>query len=221
VLKVPRNTHAKKDPRAAEQFKAQLDQKLLVLGAGHKGPVRLWVADEHRYGLLPVVRRCWGQRGVRVYAPHATRYKWGYLYEALEIDGENKSEFWFMPSVDKQISAIFLEQLSATDPQALHIVIWDGAGFHQRDGEAGVPANVRLVQLPPYSPELNPVEGVGDSIKDAVCNKVYGTLGALEEAITGELRPLLDGGASVASRIHGWMREKAFNFRLNLKSEFN
>lgn len=212
---MPRKAHLKKDQAKAARFKVELGEKLLELSAGHEGPVRIWVADEHRYGLLPVVRRCWGLKGVRVHAPVRTRYKWGYLYEALEIDGANKSEFWFMPTVNKEVSAVFLEQLGAVEPAALHIVIWDGAGFHQRNGEAGVPGNVRLLQLPPYSPELNPVEGVGDSVKDAVCNKVYETLEALEEAITQELRPLLAGGPAVASRIHGWMREKVASFRSN------
>jgi transposase len=209
VLKLPRKTHLENDAAKTLEFRETPGARLLALARGHDGPVRLWVADEHRYGLLPVIRRCWGLRGVRVRAPYRTRYKWGYLYEAPGIDGDNRSEFWFMPTVNKGISAEFLRQLSAGDPGTLHIVIWDGAGFHQRDGEAGVPANVRLLALPPYSPELNPVEGVGDSVKDAVCNKVYDTLETLEEAITEELRPLMKGGAAVAGRIHTWMRLKA------------
>jgi len=51
-------------------------------------PVRLWVADEHRYGLLPVIRRCWALRGVRV-TLLCHQVPVGYLYEALEVDGEN------------------------------------------------------------------------------------------------------------------------------------
>jgi hypothetical protein len=48
--------------------------------------VRLWVLDEHRYGLLPVIRRCWALKGVRVHLPYAIRYQWGYLHEALEAE---------------------------------------------------------------------------------------------------------------------------------------
>ena len=46
--------------------------------------MRIWVLGEHRYGLLPVIRRVWAKRGVRVHAPYKTNYKWGYLHEALE-----------------------------------------------------------------------------------------------------------------------------------------
>ena len=91
-LKVPRYSHAKKDPAKARAFKAELSVRLTEtvveqVGAGPARPVRLWVLDEYRYGLLPVIRRVWGRRGVRVHAPYATRYKWGYLHEALEVDG--------------------------------------------------------------------------------------------------------------------------------------
>lgn len=85
-LKVPRKSHAKKDPAQAKAFKAELPARLTaVVGRAPTPPIRLWVLDEHRYGLLPVIRRVWGRRGVRVHAPYATRYKWGYLHEALEV----------------------------------------------------------------------------------------------------------------------------------------
>jgi len=89
VLKVPRKTHAKKDAAQAEAFKQELPARLDAATAEAAGRrVRLWVLDEHRYGLLPVIRRCWGLRGVRVHVPYATGYKWGYLHEAMEVDGD-------------------------------------------------------------------------------------------------------------------------------------
>jgi transposase len=54
VLKVPRKTHAKKDAAKAAVFRENLAGELARLAGGHDGPVRLWVADEHRHGLLPV-----------------------------------------------------------------------------------------------------------------------------------------------------------------------
>jgi transposase len=210
VLKVPRKTHAKKDAAKARAFREGLGARLLELAGEHKR-VRVWVVDEHRYGLLPVIRRCWGLRGVRVHAPYATRYQWGYLYEALEVDGQSRSEFLFMPTVSKDISNLFLRQLSEVEPEALHIVIWDGAGFHAKDAERGVPENVRLVALPAYSPELNPVEGLGDRIKDAVSNRLFKTLRGLEDAILEEIEQIRAGGEAVSGMIHGWMRLQANN----------
>ena len=205
VLKMPRKTHAKKDAAKVEEFKCTLGEKLKELAGRHR-KARVWAADEHRYGLLPVVRRCWGLRKERVYAPYATNYKWGYVYEAVEVDGRHRSEFLFLPTVRKELSKAFLKRISRAEKDALHIVIWDGAGFHARDGEEGVPANVRLLRLPPYSPELNPVEGIGDRIKDAVCNKLYPTLEALEADIWGEIESIKGEARGFGSMIHDWMR---------------
>jgi len=70
---------------------------------------------------------------------------------------------------------------------AIHVVIWDGAGFHQCDGQANLPTNVRLLKLPAYSPELNPIERLWDVVKDAICNQVFATISDLQVALTGVL----------------------------------
>jgi transposase len=210
VLKVPRKTHARKDAAEAEVFKATLAQRLAEASAGAEGPVRLWVLDEHRYGLLPVIRRCWGLRGVRVHVPYATRYQWGYLHEALEVDGAHKIELLFTPAIDQDIHALFLRQIGESDPTARHVIIQDQAGFHLRATDARLPANVRLLPLPPYSPELNPVEKLGDLVKDAICNRLFTALRPLEDAILAELEPLRRDASRVAALIgQGWLSDQA------------
>lgn len=211
VLKVPRKTHAKKDAAKTEAFKTELPARLDAATAEAAGrPVRLWVLDEHRYGLLPVIRRCWALKGVRVHVPYATRYQWGYLHEALEVDGENRVELLFTPAIDLDIHALFLAQIGQSDPAALHVVIQDQAGFHLRSGDSRIPANVRLVPLPAYSPELNPVEKLGDLVKDAICNRLFTDLRTLETAILAELEPLRTSGTRVAQLIGaGWLLDQA------------
>jgi transposase len=210
VLKVPRKTHAKKDAAQAERFKQELPARLAAVTAEAAGrSVRLWVLDEHRYGLLPVIRRCWALKGVRVHVPYATRYHWGYLHEALEVDGENRVELLFTPAIDLDIHALFLTQIGQSDPTALHVVIQDQAGFHLRSGDARIPANVLVLPLPAYSPELNPVEKLGDLVKDAICNRLFRDLPTLEDAILAELEPLRRSRARVAQLIgDGWLLDQ-------------
>lgn len=207
VLKVPRKTHAKKDAAKAESFKQELAVRLQELPLEAGRPVRVWVADEHRYGLISVLRRCWGLRGVRVSAPYQTKYQWGYLHSALEVDGKHAAQALFSNSVNLETSGKFLEQIAQSDPQAQHVVIWDQAGFHPRSGHRLVPAGVHVLSLPPYSPELNPVEKIGAFIKDAVCNKVWQSLEAIEAAISAELEPLWKIPQRVAQLVgaEGWM----------------
>lgn len=206
--KMPRKSHAKKDPAKAAQFKAELTARLsAVVGPAPAQPVRLWVLDEHRYGLLPVIRRVWSRRGVRVHAPYATRYQWGYLHEALEVDGAHAVELLFTPAIDRDIHALFLQQIAHSDPQALHVIIADQAGFHLPLNDPRLPANLRLLPLPPYSPELNPVERFGGLIKAAVANRLYPTLRKLEDHLAAAARRWSTPTA-VSSLIHTWLADR-------------
>ncbi len=208
-LKMPRKSHAKKDPKKAEAFKVELPARLTaVVGVAPTQPVRIWVLDEHRYGLLPVLRRVWGRRGVRVHAPYATRYQWGYLHEALEVDGANRVELLFTPAIDREIHALFLQQIAASEPAAMHVVIADQAGFHLPAADVRLPANVRLLPLPAYSPELNPVERFGGLLKARVANRLYPSLRKLEDHLAAAAREWTQP-AKVAGLIHGWLRDQA------------
>ena len=207
-LKVPRKSHAKKDPAKAVEFKADLPAKLdAVVGPMPKQPVRLWVLDEHRYGLLPVIGRVWGMSGVRVHAPYATKYQWGYLHEALEVDGPHASELLFTPAIDRDIHAGFLKQIADSDPSALHVVIADQAGFHLPQDDPRIPDNLRLLPLPPYCPELNPVERFGGLIKAQLRNRLYPNLRKLEDHIAAAAK-LWTSPDKVSGLIHSWLADK-------------
>lgn len=117
----------------------------------------------------------------------------------------------FADGVSLEMSHAFLRQLGARDPQAVHVVIWDQAGFHQNTETPieELPSNVRIVSLPPYSPELNPVEKLGDLIKDPIGNILYETLPDIEAAISEKPRPIWHGPERVRSLIgDGWLLTK-------------
>lgn len=197
-LKVARPSHLKKDEEAASAFKVTLVEKMkgLELPAGCK--VKLWVYDEMRYGLHPLVRRVWSLKGVRVVTPVERRFEWGYLFGAFEVGG-GASEFLYSPTVNKEADVHFLQQISASDKGAMHVVIGDGAGFHHRNGGGELPGNLKIITLPAYSPELNPVEKFWDIVKDTICNTAWPTLEALEERITVTLRKYWEDASRVLS----------------------
>jgi transposase len=77
---------------------------------------------------------------------------------------------------------IFLGELSRKTKEDL-ILIMDGAGWHKSKNLI-VPQNIQIVLLPPYCPELNPVERLWRYIKDNVIrNRVFETLLELEMAV--------------------------------------
>lgn len=187
--KVPRKSHAKKDPKKGERFKREIVKTLTEISIPVGRRVRVWIQDEHRYGLISVVRRCWTWRGHRPTAPYQAKYQWGYVSGAADVV-TSEVEFCYLPTVSLGCSLIFLEQLVATDPEAIHMVLWDQAGFHFRPDDPRVPQQVRLVPLPPYSPELNPMEMLWDQVKRGVANEIWDTLEQIEAAMTQVLEPL-------------------------------
>ncbi|WP_139159095.1 IS630 family transposase, partial [Vibrio sonorensis] len=65
-----------------------------------------------------------------------------------------------VPWVNKEIMVEHLKQISAVTKKGRHtVVIMDGAGWHTNN-IAEQFDNVSIIKLPPYSPELNPIEQV-------------------------------------------------------------
>ena len=72
-----------------------------------------------------------------------------------------------------------------------------------------IPANLHLLPLPPYSPELNPVERFGGLLKAAVANSgSIQSLRRLEEHIFAASREWTQP-AKVAGLIHHWLADQA------------
>jgi hypothetical protein len=206
---VPRRTHLHKDAAQAEVFKTTLARQLWKECRSAGRPVRVWVMDEHRYGLISHQRRCWAMKRARPHAPYRTRYEWGYVATALEIEGKDEGLCVFLPCVNLAANACFLEQLAASDKDALHVVIADRAGFHLKAGDARLPQNVRVLPLPPYSPELNPAEHVGGIIRTATANRTFASLEAMEATLEEHLLPLWTQPQRVRNLIgQGWMRSQ-------------
>lgn len=65
-----------------------------------------------------------------------------------------------LPAIDAKVMALFLARFAATLADDMHaVIVLDGAGWHD-DRAFDLPANLSLVVLPPYCPELNPVERI-------------------------------------------------------------
>ena len=115
-------------------------------------------------------------------------------------------ELLFTPAIDRDIHTLFLRQIADSDPTALHVVIAGQAGFHLPMDDVRLPPNLRLLPLPPYCPELNPVERSGGLLKAAVANRLNPTLRRLEDHLAAAARPC-STPAAVSSLIHTWLAD--------------
>ena len=70
---------------------------------------------------------------------------------------------------------LHLAEIAATVAAGAHaVLVLDGAGWHRGD-DLVVPPNITLLKLPPYAPELNPVENVWEYFrKNKLSNRLYG-----------------------------------------------
>jgi DDE superfamily endonuclease len=101
----------------------------------------------------------WWRRGERPRGLRQLGYEWAYLYAAVRpATGEDFA--LVLPEVSTGATQAFLDRFAATLGKDAHaVLVLDQAGWHG-SRRLAVPANVTLVPLPPYAPELNPVERV-------------------------------------------------------------
>jgi hypothetical protein len=71
-----------------------------------------------------------------------------------------------LPAANTQMMNLHLAEISTQiAPGAIAVLVCDGAGWHKTGGALIVPGNIVLLHLPPYSPELNPMENVWDYVR--------------------------------------------------------
>lgn len=147
--------------------------------------------DESRFGTHSKIGHGWFIKGTRTQVKIKLGFENFYIYSAVSsIDGFNFS--LLMPSVDTACMNAYLLELSKSLEQEQIILILDGAGWHRSDA-LHVPNNITLIQLPAYSPELNPVERLWAYIKHhLIRNKIYMSITNLYDAVCSFMQDLSD-----------------------------
>ncbi len=107
-----------------------------------------------------------------------------------------------LPYADSEMMSLFLASVSTTFSEAFIILLVDQAGWHVSDTVA-VPENIRLVFLPPYSPELNPAEHIWDDLREKeMANTAFENLSAVEGKLCQGLNRLSSNPDYVRSLTH-------------------
>ena len=179
----PRPRHRKADPEVIEAFKREWPERFKKIAADHPGKrLRVYFQDESRFGQQGTNTNVWAEKGSRPAAVRQTEY--GYLWVLGAVCPETgHAEGLLSPQLNTKIVNKFLDLFSKTIPDGEHaVMLWDGAGFH-RAKTLRVPGNITVVELPPYSPELNPIENLWHYLKSHFwSNRSYDDYDALEEA---------------------------------------
>ena len=148
--------------------------------------VEIWQQDESRVGQQGSLTRIWAKKGTRPRKIRQQQFLSTHLYGAT-CSKAGKSFCLVLPYTDTGSMQIFLDEFSKVIDKRKHVaLVIDNAGWHIAN-DLKVPANITLVPLPPYSPELNPMECVWRWIKDRYlsnrCYKNYDDI--VEQAVYG------------------------------------
>jgi len=180
----PRPRHQKADRSKQAAFVENLPEQLALIAAQHPTKrLRLFFQDEARFGQQGTTTNVWARTGSRPEVVRQTAYK--YLWVSAAVCPETGWAAGLISShLDTDNVNAFLRQLSARVGPDEHIVmLWDGAGFH-RSKDLVMPANITPIQLPAYSPELNPIENLWHYLKSHHwSNRAYPGYQELEDAV--------------------------------------
>ncbi len=154
--------------------------------------VQVLFFDESRFGTHSKLGHGWFERGVRTPVNIKLGFQNFYVYSAISsTNGYNFS--LLLPEVNSSNMNIYLERLAKSLRGKKVILVLDGAAWH-KSNELKVPPNIELLHLPPYSPELNPVEKLWQFIKSKVLrNKFYNSIKDLEVAVCTFIRNIAHG----------------------------
>ena len=131
--------------------------------------------DEAGFGRINKPKYCWCEKGIRPSVPchHIREYR--YVYGAVEpLTGD--SCFLVMPYCNTDSMNVFLLELSKQFKDDVVLLCCDGAAWHNSK-TLEIPENIILFHIPPYTPEMNPIEQIWKEIrKMGFRNEVFATL---------------------------------------------
>jgi transposase len=170
----------------------------------------VWFQDEARVGQQGTLARLWARKGSRPTAPKDCRYAWAYIFGAV-CPARATGAALVMPCANTEAMNAHLAEISRNVAHGAHaILVLDGAGWHGSK-DLKVPQNITLMTLPPYSPELNPVENIWQFLRqNRLANRVFETYDAIVDACCVAWNALIESPNTIASiSSRDWARVNA------------
>ncbi len=145
--------------------------------------------DEAGFGRINKPKACWCAKGIRPSVPchHIREYR--YVYGAVEpVTGE--SFFLVMLYCNTECMNVFLRELSSRFSEDIILLCCDGAAWHKSKA-LKLPENIVLFHIPPYTPEMNPIEQIWKELrKRGFRNEIFATLEKVVDRLCEAIRTL-------------------------------
>jgi len=138
--------------------------------------------DEARFGRISLPRRCWAPSGMRPLCGAQIIREYIYAYSAISPQ-DGAIDSLIAPWADVTVMEIFLKQVAERFKKEFIIMFMDQASWHTA-GKLTVPDNMKLLFLPPYSPQLNPVENLWGQLREKFfSNSVFENIDSVENKL--------------------------------------
>ena len=159
--------------------------------------------DEAGFGRINKPKYCWCEKGLRLEVPSHRIREYRYAYGAVEpLTGD--SFFLVMPYCNTVCMNVFLERLSKEYADDDIILVCDGAPWHKSTSMI-VPENVTIMNIPPYTPEMNPIEQIWHELQTrGFKNEVFQSLAKVVARLCETINNLTKDVVS-RSTLRGWM----------------
>lgn len=129
--------------------------------------------DEARIGQKNKLTYQWALKGTRPPQVADQRFATAYIFGAV-CPSRGVGVAWIEPWSNTQAMQVHLDEISKhVLPNNHAVLLMDGAGWHKSKA-LKIPPNITIIFIPPYSPELNPMENIWQYIRQNwLSNKVF------------------------------------------------
>jgi DDE superfamily endonuclease len=148
-------------------------------------PVEVHCQDEARFGLKTIQRRRITARGVKPIGTCQHAYANTWVYGTV-APASGDAFTLILPKLNTTNMQVFIDAFARAFPSTFNVLLLDTSAVHTTE-RLQLPANVALVFLPPYSPELNPVERLWQELRDRLAWRVFDDLDGLEAELCIQL----------------------------------
>ncbi len=117
-----------------------------------------------RAGQQGSLSRSWAIKGTRPRRIRQRQFKSSYIFGAI-CPRKDKGVALVLPYANTEAMQLHLNEISNNVTNGYHaVIVMDKAGWHLAN-DLNIPSNITIVKLPPYSPELNPMEQVFQQLR--------------------------------------------------------
>jgi len=160
-----RSKHPKSSHEVQEIFKQEFPEQAKELAKKlNQNQIEVWWQDEARVGQRGTLSRIWASKGTRPRVVRQQQFQSTYIFGAVCPD-KDKGVGLILPQANAGMMQMHLDHISLSVDEGFHaIIMMDRASWHTTEA-LNIPKNISLFPLPPYSPELNPVEQIWQQLR--------------------------------------------------------